>query len=280
MQNKVWFITGCSTGLGKAFAEVALNAGNQVIVTARNIDSIKHFSDKYPNLATCFALDVQNQNQLNQVIEQIKSQFEQVDVLINNAGYGLQGAIEELSLEKIQKQFDTNVFGLIAVTQAILPMMRKKGGYIFNVSSIAGLRGFKGFGIYNASKFAVNGLSEALAQELEPFNIQVVCVEPGPYRTDWAGRSLQVSDEMKTGNPDSPYFGLNQHMSEWMEKSNGKQPGDPYQIAEIILQATEKQNLPLHMVFGDVAMKSWQEKLEKYQNSNYLRQFKYDERSF
>ncbi len=270
MKSQVWFITGCSTGLGKAFAQKALEAGHKVVATARNVNSLNYLDSANPNLLK-LALDVTQSEQIRASVKKTIEEFGSIEVLVNNAGYGLEGAFEELTKDAIRKQFDTNFFGLVELTQAVLPYMRKQGnGYVFNISSIAGKRGIAGMSIYNASKFAVTGLSEALANELEPFNIKVVAVAPGPYRTDWAGRSLIKSENLKTLNPNSPYYELNQKIHTYMSEADGKQPGNPEQIASILLYASQKEKLPVHMIFGEPAIDVWKRKLEKYQSDDFI----------
>ncbi len=279
MKKQVWFITGCSTGLGKAFAKKALEAGHNVVATARNINSLD-FLNPTENLLK-LSLDVNQFSQIEEAIQKTLEKFGTLDVLVNNAGYGLEGAFEELSMVEIRKQMDTNFFGLVEITQKVLPIMRKqKNGYIFNISSIAGKRGIAGMSIYNASKFAVTGLSEALANELEPFGIKVVAVAPGPYRTDWAGRSLVKSESLKTLDKTSPYYELNHKIHTYMSEADGKQPGNPEQIASILLCASQKDKLPVHMIFGEPAIDVWNKKMEKYQSSDFIQFFPHEQYEF
>ncbi len=279
MKKQVWFITGCSTGLGKAFAQKALEAGHNVVATARNINSLDYLIPS-ENLLK-LTLDVIESSQIEEAIQKILEKFGSIDVLVNNAGYGLEGAFEELKMEDIRKQMDTNFLGLVEITQKVLPIMRKqKNGYIFNISSIAGKRGIAGMSIYNASKFAVTGLSEALANELEPFGIKVVAVAPGPYRTDWAGRSLVKSENLKTLDKSSPYYELNQRVHDYMSEADGKQPGNPEQIASILLCASQKEKLPVHMIFGEPAIDVWNRKLEKYQSTDFIQFFPHEQYEF
>jgi len=279
MKSQVWLITGCSTGLGKSFAQNALKAGHHVVATARNLQSLNYLENSDRLLKS--VLDVNNSQHIAHVIQLTLEKFGKIDVLVNNAGYGLEGAFEELKMEEIRKQMDTNFFGLVELTQAVLPIMRnQKNGYIFNISSIAGKRGIAGMSIYNASKFAVTGLSEALAQELEPFGIKVVAVAPGPYRTDWAGRSLVKSENLKTLNPQSPYFELNQKVHTYMSQADGNQPGNPDQIASILLCASQKEKLPVHMIFGEPAIEVWNRKLEKYQSPDFIQFFPHEQYEF
>jgi NAD(P)-dependent dehydrogenase (short-subunit alcohol dehydrogenase family) len=280
-----WLITGCSTGIGRVIAQRALEAGETVVVTARSPDKLEDFK-AYPN-ARLLQLDVDQPEQIEALGAKLTALApEGIDVLINNAGYGLTGAVEEVTMEQVRAQMETNFFGLVHVTQQVLPGMRtRKRGYIVNVSSVAGLRGFRGVGIYNASKFAVTGLTEALAQEMAPFGVRVSVVAPGPYRTDWAGRSLHKSPAMTQGVADSPYADLNAAVNTNFEKANGKQEGDPTQIADVLLSAA-KQALdstqpapPVHMLFGDEAIRYWQDKLQRYQEPGFFDNFPHARRS-
>jgi short-subunit dehydrogenase len=279
MKKQVWFITGCSSGLGKSFAINALEAGHHVVATARNLDSLNYLPSS-DNLLKC-KLDVTQSHEIRESVQKTIEKFGKIDVLVNNAGYGLEGAFEELTMQQILEQFQTNVFGLMELTQSILPILREqKSGYIFNISSIAGLRGIAGMSIYNASKFAVTGFSEALANELEPFGIHVVAVAPGPYRTDWAGRSLKKSENLKNLNPASPYYELNKKIHTYMTEADGNQPGSPDQIASILLCAAQKNKLPVHMIFGQPAIDVWNKKMEKYQSRGFIQFFPHEQYQF
>ena len=187
---RTWFITGASTGFGRLLAEEVLKSGGKVIATARKLDNVIDLEQKYPGKAKAFALDVTDYAQVASVVAQTNASYGPVDVLVNNAGYGLAGAIEEVTEDEFMPMFNTNVFGLINVTQAFLPYLRRqRHGHILNLSSIGGLVATPGMGYYNATKFAVEGLSEALAQEVAPLGIHVTLIEPGPFRTDFLGRS-------------------------------------------------------------------------------------------
>jgi len=180
-------------------------------------------------------------------------------VLVNNAGYGLVGALEELSAESILRQVETNLLGVVWMCQAVIPHLRAQGGgFIFNVSSIAGYYGFKGTSLYNATKFAVTGLSEALAQELSGWGIYVANVAPGPYRTDWAGSSLEKSQALATLDPQSPYYELNAAMAQRYAAMDRQQPGDPTQIGRVLLDCVEKGWAPMHIILGDEARETWE----------------------
>src|ERR1035441_7286900 len=203
--GKVWFITGTSTGFGRLLAEAVLKAGGRVLATARKPEQIADLVQQYPDAARAFALDVTRPKQIEAVAKDAIAAFGRVDVLVNNAGYGIAGGIEEAEEKEFLRVFETNVFGLMRVTRALLPQFRKqRSGNILNLSSMAGLAGSAGWGYYNASKFAVEGFSEALAQEVAPLGVKVTIVEPGPFRTDFLGRSgvvakREIADYAETG---------------------------------------------------------------------------------
>src|SRR5258708_14876453 len=199
-KDRTWFITGASTGFGRVLAEEVLKAGGKVVATARNLGKVADFEAKYPQTAKALALDVIDAGQVDSVVTQAIAKFGRVDVLVNNAGYGVAGAIEEVSQAEYMPMFETNIFGLLRVTRAFLPHLRKqRSGHILNLSSIGGLVASPGMGYYNATKFAVEGLSEALAAEGAPLGIRGTIIEPGPFRTDFLGRSGVVA---KTGIAD------------------------------------------------------------------------------
>ncbi|MGO9339636.1 MAG: SDR family NAD(P)-dependent oxidoreductase [Terracidiphilus sp.] len=191
---RVWFITGSSTGFGYLLAKEALRRGDRVIATARNASSLDDLLKQHPGTARTFSLDVTKPAQIESVAQQAIAAFGHVDVLVNNAGYGVNGAIEEVSEDEFEPMFQTNIYGLIRTTRAFLPHFRqRRSGHIFNLSSIGGLIGGAGWGFYNMTKFAVEGFSEALAAELKPLGIHVTVIEPGPFRTDFLGRSGKLA---------------------------------------------------------------------------------------
>ena len=244
-----WFITGASTGFGRLLAETVLGSGGKVIATARRLESIVDLEAKFPKTAKSIALDVTDQGQVDSAVTQAFALFGHIDVLVNNAGYGLAGAIEEADEAEFMPVFETNVFGLIRVTRAFLPHLRKqRSGHILNLSSIGGLIGSAGWGYYNASKFAVNGFSEALAAELAPMGIHVTIVEPGPFRTDFLGRSgveakQQIADYDATAGKTREYF----------RSEAGKQKGDPAKAVAAMMEAVENPDPPKHLVLGRLA---------------------------
>lgn len=258
---RTWFITGASGGFGRLLAEEVLKAGGKVIATARNIDKIIDLEEKSPGQAKAFALDVTDYAQVASVVAQAAASYGPIDVLVNNAGYGLAGAIEEVTEDEFMPMFNTNVFGLIHVTQAVLPHLRKqRSGHILNLSSIGGLVATPGMGYYNATKFAVEGLSEALAQEVAPLGIHVTIIEPGPFRTDFLGRSAVVAE---TVIPDYDKTAAN--MRRYVDEQNGKQPGDPLKAVHAMMQVVDSPNPPLRLVLGAAALKRLRGKLESLQ---------------
>ncbi|HNC53577.1 MAG TPA: oxidoreductase [Accumulibacter sp.] len=240
----VWLVTGCSTGFGQELARTLLRRGHDVVVTARNAATLAEFASHGSALVA--TLDVTVPQQIAEVVRQAESRFGRIDVLVNNAGYGYLAAVEEGEDDEVRAMFETNVFGLISVTKAVLPGMRqRRRGHIVNISSVGGLVGLPGIGYYNATKFAVEGLSEALAKETASLGIKVTVVEPGPFRTDWAGRSLKTP---KTAIAD--YASSAGARREAIQGYSGRQPGDPVRGAEAIIEAVESPEPPLHLVLG------------------------------
>src|ERR1700743_1533378 len=194
MKSKVWFITGCSTGFGRELAKEVLESGYKAVVTARKLEDIQDIIDEYPGEALAIKLDVTKPEDVKASVEQTLDKFGRIDVLVNNAGIGYFGAIEESQEDEVRKMFEINFWGLSHMTREVLPIMRKqRSGHIVNVASIGGLVGFPAVGFYNATKFAVDGLSESLSKEVAPLGIKVTVVAPSGFRTDWAGRSANQS---------------------------------------------------------------------------------------
>ncbi len=249
-KNAVWFITGCSTGFGREIARVILERGGRAVVTAREAARVEDLASEFPEHALALALDVTKPEQVADSVRQAEAKFGAVDVLVNNAGYGYMAAIEEGEEDEIRAQFEANVFGLIAMTKAVLPGMRARGrGHIVNLSSQGGLVGFPGVGYYNASKFAVEGLSEALAGEIRPLGLGVTIVEPGPFRTDWAGRSLRMPKQDMAAYADTAGKRRRQ-----INGYSGTQQGDPVRAAHAIVTAVESPEPPLHLLLGKMAL--------------------------
>jgi NADP-dependent 3-hydroxy acid dehydrogenase YdfG len=259
--QRVWFITGASTGFGRLLAEEVLKAGGKVIATARNLDKVKDLEAQYPQTAKALALDVSDAGQVDSAVTQAFAQFGQVDVLVNNAGYGVAGAIEEVSESEFMPMFETNVFGLLRVTRAFLPHLRKqRSGHILNLSSIGGLVASPGIGFYNATKFAVEGLSEALAGELAPLGIRVTIIEPGPFRTDFLGRSGVVA---KTRIAD--YDSTAGNMRKYFAENDGKQKGDPLRAVHAMMQVVDSPQPPLRLLLGASALERSRNKLSNWE---------------
>jgi NAD(P)-dependent dehydrogenase (short-subunit alcohol dehydrogenase family) len=255
--KSVWFITGCSTGFGRELARLLLERGHGVAVTARDPRKIDDIAAAHRDLALPLALDVTDGEQISEATHIAEDHFGRIDVLVNNAGYGYLAAIEEGEDADIRALFETNVFGLAAMTRAVLPGMRaRRKGHIVNISSQGGLAGFPGVGYYNATKFAVEGLSEALAKEVEPLGIKVLIVEPGPFRTDWAGRSLKQPQ-----NPIEDYAETAVARRRRISSYSGQQPGDPVRAAEAMIKAVESPHPPLRLLLGRPALDTAREKI-------------------
>jgi NAD(P)-dependent dehydrogenase (short-subunit alcohol dehydrogenase family) len=259
--KKVWFITGTSTGFGRKLAELLLEAGDSVVATARKPEQIADFQADYPETALALKLDVTDQASVDAAAAAAIEKFGRIDVLVNNAGYGIAGGIEETTEAEYMPVFETNVFGLIRVTRAFLPQFRKqRSGNIVNLSSMAGLIGSPGWGYYNATKFAVNGFSEALAAEMAPLGVHVTVIEPGPFRTDFLGRSnveaaLRIPDYADTVGKTRQYA----------IDMAGKQPGDPVKAVEAIVAAVGSPQPPLHLLLGSNGFNRMTARVEQWQ---------------
>ncbi len=242
----VWFITGCSTGFGHELAKLVLARGWRAVVTARDAGRVAELVGGGDGRGLALPLDVTDQDQIAHAARTAHERFGRIDVLVNNAGYGYQASVEEGVEAEIRAQFDANVFGLFALTRAVLPVMRgQASGHIINVTSVAGLIGFPGSGYYSASKHAVEGWSDALAAETAPLGIKVTCVEPGPFRTDWAGRSLR-----QTPNRIEAYAATAGARLAGTSERSGTQAGDPVRAGEAMIHITEIPNPPRHFVLG------------------------------
>jgi NAD(P)-dependent dehydrogenase (short-subunit alcohol dehydrogenase family) len=259
--DKIWFITGASTGFGRLLAEEVLKAGGKVVATARSVDKVADLEQKYPQTALALALDVTREDQVNAAVEKTLARFGRVDVLVNNAGYGVAGAIEEASPEEFVPMFETNVFGLLRVTRAFLPQLRKqRSGHLLNLSSIGGLVAGPGMGYYNATKFAVEGLSEALAGEMAPLGIKVTIIEPGPFRTDFLGRSGVLAAKRI-----ADYDTTAANMRKYFEENDGKQPGDPLRAVHAMMQVVDSPEPPLRLLLGASALQRLRTKLGNWE---------------
>ena len=257
--NKVWLITGCSTGFGRSLALEVLAKGYKAAVASRNIDDVADIISKYPSTALAVKLDVTSASEIKAAVKETIEKFGQIDVLVNNAGIGYFGAIEESEESEVRKMFEINVFGLAKMTQEVLPHMRqRKAGHILNIASIGGLRAFPGVGFYNATKFAVDGFSESLSKEVGPLGIKVTIIAPSGFRTDWAGRSAKNSETTIQDYADTA--GKNKGD---IRGYSGNQPGDPIRAAKAMIQVTETENPPLRLLLGEAALKGARMKLDE-----------------
>ena len=246
----VWFITGCSTGFGRQLALHTLSLGYPTVVTARNPQQVQDIVAGHEENALVLMLDVTDQAQVEAAVKAAEERFGHIDVLVNNAGVGYFGSFEESDLDDVRNMFEINVWGLSAMTRAALPGMRaRRSGSIVNISSVGGVAAFPSLSFYNATKFAVEGLSEALSQEVAPVGIKVLLVEPGPFRTDWAGRS---ANEAAHGIAD--YKETAVARANMVRNYSGKQPGDPVRAAIAIVKAVEAEQPPLRLLLGKAAL--------------------------
>jgi NAD(P)-dependent dehydrogenase (short-subunit alcohol dehydrogenase family) len=254
---KTLLITGVSSGFGRALAQEALAAGHKVIGTVRNREAQQAFEALDAQRAFGRLLDVTDVERIDKAVAEISSAFGPVDVLVNNAGYGYEGILEESPLAEMRRQFDVNVFGAVAMIKAVLPGMReRRSGHIINITSMGGFITMPGIAYYCGSKFALEGISETLSKELAPFNIQVTAVAPGSFRTDWAGRSMIRSTR---SIPD--YDALFDPIRQARKEKSGKQPGDPVKAARAMLALIESQSPPTHLLLGSDALELVRQKL-------------------
>jgi NADP-dependent 3-hydroxy acid dehydrogenase YdfG len=248
--RSVWLITGCSSGLGRALAEKVLENGYRAVVTARDAIAVRDIVQRYGDRAIAVDLDVTNPAQISAALKAATERFAQIDVLVNNAGYGYIGAIEEGEDAEIRAQFDTNVHGVIALIQAVLPGMRRRAkGHVVNVSSIGGLTTFPNVGYYHATKYALEGLSETLAKEMAQFGIGVTVVEPGAFKTEFRGRSMRQS---RIRLPE--FAETLGKQRDALLGSHGKQSNDPDKGAAAIIEAIKAEHPPLHLLLGADAL--------------------------
>jgi NAD(P)-dependent dehydrogenase (short-subunit alcohol dehydrogenase family) len=249
--SQVWLITGSSRGLGRAFAEAALGAGRQVAATARKVEDLAELKNKYGDLVLPLVLDVTNETQAHQAVQATIRTFGKLDVLVNNAGYGNVAPVEDTTLEEFRAQIETNLFGVIILTKAVLPYFRQRGsGHIIQVTSIAGRIGPIGRAPYAAAKWGVEGFSETLAKEVGPLGVKITIVEPGGFRTDFAG----ASTELREGRPE--YDATVGKTARFQRDFNGKQPGDPARAAAALLRLASAEEPPLRIVLGSDAYNS------------------------
>jgi NAD(P)-dependent dehydrogenase (short-subunit alcohol dehydrogenase family) len=258
MAQKIWFITGISSGIGKALAEAVIDKGDFVIGTFRNPLQVDVFNNQHKDEALAIQLDVTQPAAIQAAVDAILTRFGRIDVLVNNAGFGFAGAVEEASTEEVEAVFAANFFGALQLTQAVLPIFRaQRSGHILQISSHGGIKAFPGFGIYNASKFALEGFSEALAAEVAGLGIQVTIVEPGPFRTGFAGSSFQEAKNQITD-----YAATAGAFRARMKQVDGQQEGDPAKAALAIIHITELEQAPLRLPLGKVAIGTISAKLD------------------
>jgi NAD(P)-dependent dehydrogenase (short-subunit alcohol dehydrogenase family) len=263
--SKVWLITGASRGLGRTFTEAVLEAGDRVVATARNPEQLVDLEGRYPERVCTIALDVTNEVQAKEAVEAAIVSFGGLDVLVNNAGYGYVCPVEDTSLADFRAQIETNLFGVIIVTKAVLPYFREqRAGHIIQVTSIAGRIGPAGRAPYAAAKFGVEGFSESLFKEIGPLGIKVTIIEPGGFRTDFAGASTQLSE----GRPE--YDSTVGAAVRFQRSYNGRQPGDPAKAAAALLHVASLSEPPLRLLLGSdsyaAAEKSALDKIESDRN--------------
>ena len=249
MNPPVWLITGCSSGFGRELASVLLARGDRVVATARRPERLADLHDEAPDRVLALALDVTRPEQVGAVLREAQARFGGIDVLVNNAGRGVAGAIEEVTDAETRELYELNVFGALAMIRAVLPGMRaRRSGAIVNISSVGGLLARPGTGIYASTKFAIEGISQALRAELEPLGIRVMAVEPGPFRTNFVAAMERVPGHIDDYAP-SAWARIAQNQA-----GHGRQPGDPRRAALAIVQAIESPVPPLHLVLGAQAL--------------------------
>ncbi len=252
MDKRIWFITGISSGLGKALAEAVIESGEFVIGTFRKNEQVAAFNNIHGVYAKAILLDITDYNSMHRQVEMIRQDYGRIDVLVNNAGIGMAGAIEEASMNEIRAVFEANFFGPLKLTQMVLPMMRaKRSGHIVQISSHAGVKAFAGFGVYNASKFALEGFSEALEQEIKPLGIGLTIVEPGPFRTNFAGSSLRLGKVTIADYNDTAGTFRQKLLS-----AHNNQEGHPQKAAQAIINHINTPNASLRLPLGSIPIKT------------------------
>lgn len=267
--SRVWLVTGCSTGFGRELVKLIAEKGEIAVGTVRQSEQIDSLESLAPGKIRGVVLDVQKQETITEVSHWLENEYGRLDVLVNNAGYGTMGAIEETSEEEIQRQFDVNVFGAVRMMKLALPFMRKqRSGHILNITSLAGRNGFPGVGIYNGSKFALEGIGEALCAETRHLGIKVTNVEPGPFRTDWAGRSATFN----ASNIEDYAESAGKNM-EAIKEVSGNQVGDPIRAVNAMYEVTTLENPPVHLPLGGPAYRRIYKKLGELKEE--MTQFEY-----
>ena len=259
--KKVWFITGSNSGFGFSLTKAVLEKGDKVVATTRHPEQIKDLVEQYPDTAKAVTLDITKADEISSAIDTALATFGRVDVLVNNAGFGTLGAVEEIEDEQVRLQFEVNCFGTLNLTRAMLPHFRqRKSGHILNVSSVGGFTSFPGTGIYSATKFAIEGYSEALAKEIAPLGINLTLVEPGAFRTEFAGDSLATPE-----NQIEDYEETAHKFVKMQEQSSGEQPGDPDKAAQAMIKVVESDNPPMRLVLGEDALEATRKKMKSFQ---------------
>jgi NAD(P)-dependent dehydrogenase (short-subunit alcohol dehydrogenase family) len=262
MSKLNWLITGVSSGLGKALAEAVIGTDDFVVGSFRKEREVQEFNKQYSGRALAILLDVTDISSIDDTIRQVISTIGHIDVLVNNAGIGFIGAIEEASIDELRSVFEVNFFGMTQLTQSVLPHMRaRQSGHIVQISSHAGIKATAGFGVYNASKFAMEGLSEALAQELSPLGIRVTIIEPGPFRTNFAGRSLNQAEQIIADYDDTAGA-----FRQKLRSVHDQQEGDPVKAAQLIIDHVNDENATLRLALGSVPLKTIGMKIDSLQS--------------
>jgi len=261
MSHKTFLITGVSSGFGRAFAQAALAAGHTVIGTLRRADAVADFERLHAHNAHGVVLDVSDFAAIEPIVNGLLARHGAIDVLVSNAGYGHEGTLEESPLSELQRQFDVNVYGAVAMIKAVLPGMReRRSGHIINITSMGGMMTLPGISYYHGSKFALEGISESLAQEVEPLGVKVTAVAPGSFRTDWAGRSM-----VRTHRSIADYDALFDPIRQTREARSGHQPGDPDKAAQALLALVNADKPPRHLLLGADALQLVRAKLKALQ---------------
>ncbi len=264
MKNKTWLITGASLGLGKSLAQKLIEKGFNVVVTARNVEKLADFKGYHTDNVLITRLDVTDLGSIQTAVSEAVKKFGGIDVLVNNAGYGYYELFESLSIADIQKQFDTNFYGIIRTMQEVLPQMRaQRSGWIVNISSIAGSVGMAGRSAYSASKFAVNGLTEGLSLEVKHLGIKATVIEPGAFRT-----SFFESGKPNFTTESEDYQQLAEELNAQVVRMNGNQKGNPEKFAEAIIKLSESENPPLRIAIGEDAAMVLQKRIQIMQEEN------------
>ena len=256
-QKMIFLITGASAGFGRAFAEAAVEAGHTVVGTVRREDDRTAFEAMHKRRARAVIVDVTQFDTIGPVIGKIEEDIGPIDVLVNNAGYGHEGMLEESPLADLIHQFEVNVFGAVAMIKAVLPAMRQRRcGHIINITSMAGYMSMPGIAYYSGSKFALEGISEALAKEVKGLGIKVTAIAPGSFRTEWAGRSM-----VRSGRSIADYDAVFEPIRKRRQEYSGHQAGDPAKAAQVLLKIVDSDNPPIHLLLGNDALKLVEERL-------------------